>query len=257
MAEQFFVRLLGTRPDWPEKMTKREEQIMQRHFSYLERLIAKKKVLMAGPVFENAFGLVILNVTSQEEAVALMDKEPSVLDGVHTYELSPMRVSLQAHHVPTTRYPDPLTDRALYKTTEVAASIKEVWRAWTTAEGIQSFLSIEARVELRIGGPMEIYFAPDAPAGERGSEDCTILAFEPPALLCFEWNAPPDFSEQRDQRTMVIVRLEAVGDERTGVSLTHRGWGEGQKWDEVYAYFDRAWSFVLAKLKDHFEPNRT
>ena len=52
---------------------------------------------------------------------------------------------------------------------------------------------------------------------------------------------------------LVSVRLEPLGNQRTRVTLHHVGWGDGGEWDRAYAYFDRAWGFVLANLKTGFE----
>jgi uncharacterized protein len=92
----FFVELLGVQPDWPEHMTAEEERIMDEHFDYLKRLVAERKVLLAGPCFDPVFGLIILQTETDDEAVAIMDNEPSVTGGLHTYRLHPMRVSLMA-----------------------------------------------------------------------------------------------------------------------------------------------------------------
>jgi uncharacterized protein YciI len=90
----YFVKLLGTRPGWPTNMTPNEERIMGEHFEYLRDLVARGKVLLAGPCFDPVFGLVILRTDSEDEARAIMADEPSVKQGVHTYEIQPMRVSL-------------------------------------------------------------------------------------------------------------------------------------------------------------------
>ena len=92
----YMVRLLGVREEWPENMTDEEEQIMSEHFGYLKELTEQGKVLMAGPVFEFKFGLIVLEVDSEGEAQEIMKAEPSVVQGVHTYEMSAMRVSLMA-----------------------------------------------------------------------------------------------------------------------------------------------------------------
>jgi uncharacterized protein YciI len=96
--KHYFVRLLGTREDWPKNMTAAEEEIMGEHFVYLKELVEKGRVLMAGPVFDPVFGLVILRTQSEKEARKLMDNEPSVAGGIHTYTISEMRVSLLAKH---------------------------------------------------------------------------------------------------------------------------------------------------------------
>jgi hypothetical protein len=50
----------------------------------------------------------------------------------------------------------------------------------------------------------------------------------------------------------VIIRLKAVDDASTEVTIHHVGWGDGGKWDEAYAYFDRAWGNVLRNLQKRF-----
>jgi uncharacterized protein YciI len=92
--KHFFVKLLGTREGWPESMTEQEQAIMSEHFLYLKSLTEEGKVLMAGPVFEPVFGLVILEVDSEQEALDIMKHEPSVRDGAHTYTMHEMKVSL-------------------------------------------------------------------------------------------------------------------------------------------------------------------
>src|SRR5690606_24432697 len=92
-AQYFFVQLLGTRSDWPNAMTPAEEQVMAEHFTYLQKLVAQHKVLMAGPVFEDVFGLIVLSVSSREEAESIMAQEPSVVRGVHTFTMRPMQCS--------------------------------------------------------------------------------------------------------------------------------------------------------------------
>lgn len=257
MAETFFVELLGNREGWPNDITETEQQIMQEHFVYLQELTAKKKVLLAGPVLEDVFGLIILHTASREEAEAIMAEEPSVVKGVHTYRLRPMVASLQAHHVPRSRYPEPVADLELRKEIEIAASVEAVYAAWTTPEGVRSFLAENVIVEPRPGGPFEIYFSMEAPEGSRGSEDCCFLALDPPAMLSFEWNAPPHFGPLRDQRTVVVIHFDPLDSNRTRLRFVQRGWGEGEKWREVYDYFDRAWASVLGNLQKRFAENST
>jgi uncharacterized protein YciI len=97
---QYFVRLLGTRPGWPDNMTAIEEKIMAEHFEFLKRLTESGKVLMAGPCFAKPpFGLIILNVADEAEARSIMDVEPSVTGGVHTYDMAPLRVALMAEKI--------------------------------------------------------------------------------------------------------------------------------------------------------------
>lgn len=144
-------------------------------------------------------------------------------------------------------------ERAIDKSIEVAASLDDVWQAWTTREGIVSFLAPDARVEARVGGPFQIYFDPFAPEGAKGADDMRYLALQPKRMLSFDWNAPPHLAEARAQRTIVIVRFEPLAERSTRVTLHHVGWGDGGQWDQAFSYFDRAWGTVLAGLKRRFD----
>lgn len=248
--KHFLVKLLGTRPTWPDDMTPAEEKIMGEHFIYLKDLVAKRKVITAGPCFSNpAFGLIILQVESDSEAVEIMKKEPSIVAGLHTYEMQPMVLSLLVSHWPRDRYVTEPSDKIVRKEVVVPGSLDDVWTAWTTTEGIKGFFSQGAKVELRVGGPFEIYFNMSAPEGERGSENCRILSYLPKEMLSYEWNAPPSFGPLRDIYTRVILQFAPVGSDSVKVTLSHVGWGQGEEWDKLYAYFDRAWEFVLNNFK--------
>ena len=143
-------------------------------------------------------------------------------------------------------------ERMIEKQAVVAAPIEEVWKAWSTTEGVKSFFAPDAKVEARSGGAFEIYMNPYAEPGLKGADDMRVMAVQPPTMISFTWNAPPSQPEIRGQRTLVIVRLRAVDAKSTEVTLRHVGWGEGEKWDATYAYFDRAWGNVLANLQKRF-----
>jgi uncharacterized protein YndB with AHSA1/START domain len=144
-------------------------------------------------------------------------------------------------------------DRAINEKVTVKANVDDVWKAWTTTEGVKTFFAPDAKVELRVDGPFEIYINPFAEAGQKGADDMRILAFQDKKMLTFTWNAPPSLPEARKQRTVVIVRLISRGDALTDVTLQHVGWGEGNEWDKAFDYFTKAWPSVLKNLKKRFD----
>ncbi|MGB8657763.1 MAG: SRPBCC domain-containing protein [Candidatus Zixiibacteriota bacterium] len=150
------------------------------------------------------------------------------------------------------RYVKDQSDKILRKEMVVSASLADVWNAWTTTEGVQTFFSPSAKVELSVGGPYEIYFLLDQPYGLRGSEGCRILGYLPTELLSFEWNAPPDFGELRNQHTIVVLQFQELEPGKVRVILSQLGWGKGEDWDRLYDYFDKAWSYVLTNLQTRF-----
>ncbi|MGD9834481.1 MAG: SRPBCC domain-containing protein [Piscinibacter sp.] len=143
--------------------------------------------------------------------------------------------------------------RSIDKEVLVAAPIGEVWKAWTTRDGIVSFMAPDAEIEARVGGAFHVHFDPLAAPGMKGADDMRYMALQAPTLLSFDWNAPPHLPQVRAQRTFVVVRLKEVDAASTRVTLHHTGWGEGGEWDQAHAYFDRAWGAVLTNLKKRFD----
>jgi uncharacterized protein YndB with AHSA1/START domain/uncharacterized protein YciI len=229
-----------------------EEKIMGEHTEYIQKLVRQKKVLVAGPCFDPVFGLAILLVETPEEAHEIMKNDPSVKSGLMRYELQPMRASFIAEIPDPERYVANPSDRILRTETVVPASLSDVWKAWTTTEGVKSFFSDHATIELKLGGKFEVLFLMDRTYGEQGSEDCFILSFLPMSMLSFEWNTPPEFGPLRDKRTVVVLQFEELSPREVRVILTEHGWGTGSEWDAVYDYFNRAWPFVLKNLKERF-----
>ncbi|OGC90404.1 MAG: hypothetical protein A2142_08890 [candidate division Zixibacteria bacterium RBG_16_48_11] len=151
------------------------------------------------------------------------------------------------------RYPTELSNKILHKEVIVPATLGQVWQAWTTTLGVKSFFSSAAKVELRPGGPYEIYFLLNKPYGLQGSEECRILSFLPRKMLSFEWNAPPHFGELRKKHTQVILHFDQIRPELVRVTFDQLGWGKGEDWDKLYQYFDKAWEYVLNNLKKRFQ----
>lgn len=135
----------------------------------------------------------------------------------------------------------------------VAASPAEVFTAWTTVDGVKTFLAPDAKVELKPGGAYEPYFVLTLPAGQRGAEGCTVVSFEPGKKLVFTWNFPPMNQALRDAKALTQVAVELAADgAKTKVKLTQTGWKEGADWEKGRGYFERAWGFVLARLERRF-----
>jgi uncharacterized protein YndB with AHSA1/START domain len=148
------------------------------------------------------------------------------------------------------------TERVLHKEVSVASPIDRVWWAWTTSKGMASWWAKDSWIDLRIGGPWELYFLPKAPRGSQGSEGCRILSYLPPEMLSFSWNFPPQIPELRSQYIWVVLRLTSQGPSETRVTVDHLGWQKGPVWEQGYRYFDDAWSAVLERLSTHLPRTR-
>lgn len=146
----------------------------------------------------------------------------------------------------------PIAEKALSLKVTVPAPIGEVWKAWTTPEGIRSFFAPGSKIDYRTGGDYEIWFNPFAPNGMKGTDGMQILAMQEPRMLTFTWIAPLTMPAMRKQVTYVTIRLRAVDAKTTELALLHGGWGEGPEWDAYYASSEKTWKSTLQVLGHRF-----
>ena len=144
-------------------------------------------------------------------------------------------------------------ERGISATVRVPASADDVWKAWTTPEGLRTFFVPGAKVDLRTGGDYELYFNPFAPAGMRGTDGMQILTMQAPRMLTFTWIAPPSLPAMRKQVTYVTIRLRSLGPKETELKLLHGGWGEGADWDAYYQQSEKTWQNTLKVLLYRFQ----
>ena len=79
--------------NWTEK----DNEIVSAHFNVLQGLQRDGRLILAGRTLnmdEKTFGIVILEVDSEEEAQTIMRNDPAVAEGIMTSELFPYRVAL-------------------------------------------------------------------------------------------------------------------------------------------------------------------
>ncbi|NNF16418.1 MAG: SRPBCC domain-containing protein [Gammaproteobacteria bacterium] len=136
--------------------------------------------------------------------------------------------------------------RVLESMIDVEASPGEVWNDWSTVEGQQEIFAARVILNLQPMGLHEVWFLPDAPAGQRGHENGRIVGWQRQKMLAFTWTMPPYMPMIRPHQTFVQVFFEPLDNERTRIFLYHTGFGTGQEWNEGYDYFAKVWPAVLA-----------
>jgi uncharacterized protein YndB with AHSA1/START domain len=168
------------------------------------------------------------------------------------------------------------TDRTIFLETVVAAPPDEVFRLWTTADGIKKFFAPEAQIDATIGGRFHVIFAPakDPEGDSHGTKGARILKLVQNRELAFEWvtfagdeslgrNAPPYApAAERNVRplpTWVELNFEAVPGkpEQTRVRFAHYGFRDGEKWEESFHWFERAWKGVLDELTAYCQTRKS
>ena len=95
---QYLYQVRPTRPEMlSEGPTTEEAAAVQGHFQYLQGLVDRGVVLMAGRTLttdESSFGIVVFSADSDVSAQQIVDNDPAVVRGVMDAQLFPYRVAL-------------------------------------------------------------------------------------------------------------------------------------------------------------------
>ena len=127
----------------------------------------------------------------------------------------------------------------------VPASRADVWDAFSTSEGLSTWLAPNSVVDLKPGGDWMVHF----PDGSTGGG--TIVSFVPQKEIVISALAPDKFPTVRAQRTTARFQLEDHGT-GTLVRLTQPGWKDGDEWDRAYEYLTAGNAQLLATLHRRF-----
>ncbi len=136
-------------------------------------------------------------------------------------------------------------EKALIFEVPIPANRADVWKAFATSEGLSTWLTPGAVVDLRKGGEWTAHF----PGGKTGGG--TIVSFVPEQEVTMLAMAPEQFPTVRAERTTAKFQFIASGD-ATVVRLTQTGWKTGEEWDKAYAYLADGNAQLLAALRQRF-----
>lgn len=156
--------------------------------------------------------------------------------------------------VRNTSYVAPTGERVLQHEVVIPARLDSVWWAFTTTEGVLTWMVPVASIDLRTGGLWETNYSPSAKIGDSANIRNTVLCYIPNRMLSFKVNLTDPFPVQvREAGTLFyVIEMEEVGENRVKVVGSMLGWGEGPQWNDVYNKFDWGNSYTFEKLHERF-----
>jgi uncharacterized protein YciI len=90
----FLYQLFPCRPTFGQEITPAEQAIVGEHFRYLQALLAKGQLYVAGRTEGAEFGICIFEAESEAVAQAILENDPVVAKGLMTAKLYPYRIAL-------------------------------------------------------------------------------------------------------------------------------------------------------------------
>ena len=158
-----------------------------------------------------------------------------------------------AAETPSSIAPDQKTLPAITNFAVLDAPVRDVWEAWVTREGMESWLSPAAEVEARPGGIYRAIYFPAATRPVDRGNDGKIIAMETEKMLSITWMTPIPITELKGNSTTVVVYFHEVAPDRTRVDIHNFGYGQGEAWKRAYDYNVKGWDRILSALEYRFE----
>ncbi|WP_374667626.1 SRPBCC domain-containing protein [Ramlibacter sp.] len=136
----------------------------------------------------------------------------------------------------------------------IAAPRAVVWQAWTTAEGLRSWLAPHADIDLRLGGLMRSNYNPAGALGDAGTIENRILAYEPQRMLAIQVaRAPERFPFPNAIRSMwTVIHLDDADGGHTRVRAVSMGFTDDDESARMRAFFERGNAYTLQQLQQRF-----
>lgn len=136
----------------------------------------------------------------------------------------------------------------------VAAPLDAVWAAWTTGDGLRSWLAPHAEIDLRIGGRMRSNYNAQGTLDDPQAIENVVLSFEPQRMISIRVaKAPANFPFPNAIGEMwTVLYFEAAGRNATRVRVVGMGFNGSDESQRMRAFFERGNATTLEQLQRHF-----
>ena len=146
------------------------------------------------------------------------------------------------------------SERVLRHEVVLNAPLKAAWDAFSSADGLKTFVAPTVEFELKTEGKFHSNYKKDSTIGDPGTIYNTVLAYVPEKMLAFRIGLTERFpAEPRAAGTLfAVLEFQPVSKSKTKVSVSMLGWKDGPQWDEVYKFFDWGNAYTMDQLRKRF-----
>lgn len=136
----------------------------------------------------------------------------------------------------------------------VNATPAQVWAAWTTSDGLRSWMAPVADIDLRVGGLMRANYTATGSLDDEGAIHNTVLSFEPERMLSIKVaKFPKNFPFPNAIRNMwTVIILSPLDGGRTLVHSASLGFAPDAESQQMRAFFERGNAITLEELQKKF-----
>lgn len=141
---------------------------------------------------------------------------------------------------------------------QIEASVDQVWDAFTTPEGLKSWVAPLADVDFRVGGKWRANYNEDGKLGDETTIENTILCYDPKRMISLKATRfPQGFEfEEAAKETWSIFYFESMGESKTKITIVGLGYNDTEASKKMRAFFKPANEYSMNKLKAALDPSK-
>jgi len=153
-------------------------------------------------------------------------------------------------------YPANADQQQLVTEAIINAPVKEVWRLFTTKEGMESWMVAHAEIDLKVGGLMHTHYDPKGALGDPKTIVNQILTFEPERMLSINvYQAPVDFPLPEAVKGMwTVIYFQPLEPGMTNVRIVGLGFTDTPDSQKLKDFFRQGNGWTLEQLQKKFWP---
>ncbi|NNJ26081.1 sialate O-acetylesterase [Alienimonas chondri] len=147
-----------------------------------------------------------------------------------------------------------LNDREVLEA-EVNASVEDVWAAFTTTDGLKSWVAPLADIDLRVGGKWRANYNEDGELGDATTIENTILSYDPERMLSLKATGFPEGFPFADaaEKSWSVLYFTPVTESKTKITVVGLGYDDTEQSRKMRAYFRPANQHLMTQLKATLE----
>jgi uncharacterized protein YndB with AHSA1/START domain len=140
----------------------------------------------------------------------------------------------------------------------INAPVADVWAAFTTKAGLESWMVAHTDIELKVGGRWRTHYDPKGMLGDAGGIEHTILALDPKRMIAFRTVKPPEkFPFKKALEAMwTVVYFEDAGQGRTRITTACLGFTDDEDSQKMRKFFEAGNDITVKRLQKRFEKGK-
>ncbi|MEZ6040625.1 MAG: SRPBCC domain-containing protein [Planctomycetaceae bacterium] len=133
---------------------------------------------------------------------------------------------------------------------EIDAGVDDIWNAFTTTEGLQSWVAPLADINFKVGGKWRANYSENGELGDENTIENTILCYDPKRMISLKATGFPrgfPFAEAAKD-TWSIFYFTPVSDTKTKITIVGLGYNDSEQSQKMLAFFKPANKYSMDQL---------